>query len=135
MLFSQTSSQLARQRRRCRCFGIGAVRLGLLAFTRRFLQIREGEIFKIRELVLRLAHVNRVQSPTINRRRQDLAWQFPEAALVLAVRYGENVPLLWGCLAAEIPSKKYDRLYAESIGLGIQDSVRQHAARRKQLAA
>jgi hypothetical protein len=48
---------------------------------------------------------------------------------VLAVRYGENVPLLWGWLAGEIPSKKYDRLYVESIGLGIQDSVRQHAAR------
>ncbi len=48
---------------------------------------------------------------------------------MLAVRYGENVPLLWGWLAGEIPSKKYDRLYVESIGLGIQDSVRQHAAR------
>lgn len=108
---------------------------GTTCIYRRCLQIREGEIFKIRELVLRLAHLNRVQSPIINRARQDLAWQFPEAALVLAVRYGENVPLLWGWLARERPSKKYDRLYVESIGLGIQDSVRQHAARRKQLAA
>jgi len=100
-----------------------------LHLPRRFLQIREGEIVKIRELVLRLAHLNGVQSPIINRARQDLAWQFPEVALVRSVRYGENVPLLWGWLAGERLSKKYDRLYAESIGLGIQDSVRQHAAR------
>jgi hypothetical protein len=56
-----------------------------------------------------------VQSPTINRPRQDLAWQFPEAALVLAVRYGENVPLLWGWLAGVRPSKKYDRLYVATV--------------------
>lgn len=33
-------------------------------------------------LVLSLSHLNRVQSPIINRGRQDLASQFPEAALV-----------------------------------------------------
>ncbi|MBD0311021.1 MAG: IS110 family transposase, partial [Microcoleus sp. T1-bin1] len=59
----------------------------------------------------------------------DLAWQFPEIALIRSVRYGERVPLLWGWLSGERPSKKYDRLYAESIGLGIDESVRQHAAR------
>ncbi|MEH2277714.1 MAG: hypothetical protein V7K40_23720 [Nostoc sp.] len=42
----------------------------------------DRSIVKIRELVLRLAHLNRVQSPIINRIRQDLAWQFPEVALV-----------------------------------------------------
>ncbi|WGV25945.1 hypothetical protein QI031_00005 [Halotia branconii CENA392] len=40
---------------------------------RRFVQIRDQTIVKIRELVLRLAHLNRVQSPIINRLRQDLA--------------------------------------------------------------
>ncbi|MEG5048305.1 IS110 family transposase [Microcoleus sp. B4-C1] len=100
-----------------------------LHIPKRFLQIREGAIVKIRELALRLAHLNRVQSPIINRARQDLAWQFPEVALIRSVRFGEKVPLLWGWLAGERPSKKYDRLYAESIGLGITESVRQHAAR------
>ena len=100
-----------------------------LDLPRRFLQIREGAIVKIREFALRLAHLNRVQSPIINRARQDLAWQFPEVALIRSVRYGERVPLLWGWLSGERPSKKYDRLYAESIGLGLTESVRQHAAR------
>jgi transposase len=100
-----------------------------LDLPRRFLQIREGTIVKIREFALRLAHLNRVQSPIINRARQDLAWQFPEIALIRSVRYGERIPLLWGWLSGERPSKKYDRLYAESIGLGLTESVRQHAAR------
>ncbi|MHC5863555.1 MAG: IS110 family transposase, partial [Nostoc sp.] len=34
---------------------------------RRFVQIRDREIVRIRELVLRLAHLNRVQSPIMNR--------------------------------------------------------------------
>jgi hypothetical protein len=33
-----------------------------------------------------------VQPPIINRARQDLAWQFPEATLVRSVRSGEKVP-------------------------------------------
>ena len=100
-----------------------------LNLPRRFLQIREEVIVKIRELALRLAHLNRVQSPIINRARQDLAWQFPEVALIRSVRHGEKVPLLWGWLSGERPSKKYDHLYAKSIGLGLDESVRQHAAR------
>ena len=47
---------------------------------RRFLQVRTQSVVEIRSLVLRLAHLNRVQSPIINRARQDLAWQFPEVA-------------------------------------------------------
>ncbi|MHC5714248.1 MAG: IS110 family transposase [Nostoc sp.] len=97
---------------------------------RRFVQIRDRTIVKIRELVLRLAHLNRVQSPIMNRARQDLAWQFPEVALVRSLR-GEagKVPLLWGWLANERKSSRYDRLYKESVGLGITDTVRQHAKR------
>ena len=64
---------------------------------RRFLQIREYTVTRIRQLVLRLAHLNRVQSPIINRVRQDLAWQFPEVALVKSYRSQVNdIPLLWG---------------------------------------
>ncbi|MEH1870661.1 IS110 family transposase [Nostoc sp.] len=97
---------------------------------RRFVQIRDRAIARIRELVLRLAHLNRVQSPIVNRARQDLAWQFPEIALVKS-RRGESgeVPLLWGWLAHERKSSRYDRLYEQSVGLGITETVRQHAIR------
>ncbi|MEH2315645.1 IS110 family transposase [Nostoc sp.] len=97
---------------------------------RRFVQIRDRAIVKIRELVLRLAHLNRVQSPIMNRARQDLAWQFPEVALVRSLR-GESgeVPLLWGWLAGIRKSSRYDRLYSQTVGLGITDTVRQHALR------
>ncbi|MEG4335438.1 transposase [Microcoleus sp. AT9_A2] len=96
---------------------------------RRFVQMRDRTIVQIRRLVLRLAHLNRVQSPIINRARQDLAWQFPEAALIKSLRSGEKVPLLWGWLCGERQSVKYDLLLDRSIGLGITDDLRKHAAR------
>jgi len=96
---------------------------------RRFVQMRDRTIVQIRRLVLRLAHLNRVQSPIINRARQDLAWQFPEAALIKSLRSGEKVPLLWGWLCGERQSVKYDLLLERSIGLGITDDLRKHAAR------
>lgn len=96
---------------------------------RRFVQSRDRTIVQIRRLVLRLAHLNRVQSPIINRARQDLAWQFPEAALIKSLRSGEKVPLLWGWLCGERQSVKYDLLLERSIGLGITDELRKHAAR------
>jgi transposase len=69
---------------------------------RRFVQIRDFTTTRIRELVLRLAHLNRVQSPIINRLRQDLAWQFPEVAHVNSRRAIDgDVPLLWGWLCGE----------------------------------
>jgi hypothetical protein len=97
---------------------------------RRFVQIRDRVIVRIRELVLRLAHLNRVQSPIMNRARQDLAWQFPEVALVKS-RRGESgeAPLLWGWLAGIRKSNRYDRLYSQTVGLGITDTVREHAKR------
>ena len=100
-----------------------------LEIPRRFVQVRSQTIVEIRRLVLRLAHLNRVQSPIINRARQDLAWQFPEAALVRSVRSGEKVPLLWGWLCGQRQSVKYDLMLERSIGLGITDEVRRHAAR------
>jgi transposase len=96
---------------------------------RRFLQIREESIVKIRQLALRLAHLNRVQSPIINRIRQDLAWQFPEVALTKSRRCSDNVPLLWGWLAGSRSSAKYDRMYEQSVGLGLTDTVKRHAVR------
>ncbi|MEG4323666.1 MULTISPECIES: transposase [unclassified Microcoleus] len=96
---------------------------------RRFTQVRSQTVVEIRRLVLRLSHLNRVQSPIINRARQDLAWQFPEAALIRSVRSGERVPLLWGWLCGQRQSVKYDLALENSIGLGITDEVRLHAAR------
>ncbi len=96
---------------------------------RRFVQVRDHTIVEIRRLVLRLAHLNRVQSPIINRARQDLAWQLPEAALIRSLRYGDKVPLLWGWLCGERQSVKYDLMVERSIGLGITDELRKHAAR------
>ncbi|AFY34891.1 transposase [Calothrix sp. PCC 7507] len=97
---------------------------------RRFVQIRDEVIVRIRELVLRLAHLNRVQSPIINRLRQDLAWQFPEVAHTQSVRgKSGQVPLLWGWLCGVRQSKKYDLLYKLTVGLGITATVRHHAER------
>jgi len=97
--------------------------------SQRFVQVRSQTIVEIRRLVLRLAHLNRVQSPIINRARQDLAWQFPEAAFIRSVRSGEKVPLLWGWLCGQRQSVKYDLMLERSIGLGITDELCRHAAR------
>jgi hypothetical protein len=77
-----------------------------IATPGRFVQSRDRTIVQIRRLVLRLAHLNRVQSPIINRARQDLAWQFPEAALIKSLRLGEKVPLMWGWLCGQRQSVK-----------------------------
>lgn len=97
---------------------------------KRYLVIRDATISRMRELILRLNHLSRAQSPIINRIRQDLAWQFPEIALVRSPRGRQGeIPLLWGWLSGERKSKKYDKLYLDSVGLGLTDTVRLHAER------
>lgn len=96
---------------------------------RKFISIRTKEIYELRSYVLRLQHLNRVQNPIINRIRQDLSWQFPEIALVKSVSKTKKSPLLWGWLAGERESKRYERLHQETIGLGITDTVRLHSER------
>ena len=99
-------------------------------YPKRFVQIRDYTTTRIRELVLRLAHLNRVQSPIINRLRQDLAWQMPEVAHIKSRRSASgDVPLLWGWLCSERKSKRYNAILERSAGLGITDSVRHHARR------
>jgi len=90
---------------------------------RRFVRTRDPVIAKIRDCVLRLYHLNRVQSHIINRIRQDLAWQFPEAAKITL-----NAPLFWCWLAKTRPSSKYDNLYAKTVGLGLQSETIDSAA-------
>ena len=89
---------------------------------RRFVRIRDPIVSQIRDISLRLQHLNRVQSPTINRLRQDLAWQFPESAMISL-----NAPLFWGWLAGERKSDKYQKRYLESVGLGIQEETKNSA--------
>lgn len=89
---------------------------------RRFVRVRDPIISKIREIVLRLHHLNRVQSPVINRVRQDLAWQFPEAAFI-----GLNAPVFWGWLAGTRKSVRYDNLYKRTVGSGIEAETRNSA--------
>lgn len=93
---------------------------------RRFLQVRDSTIVRVRDLCLRLAHYNRVQSPIINRLRQDLAWQFPEVMNVRSVLgvAGDIPPLLWGWISGQRNSAKYDRLYALSVGSGLIEETR-----------
>lgn len=85
---------------------------------RRFVRTRDPVIAKIRDIVLRLYHLNRLQSPVINRIRQDLAWQFPEAANITL-----DAVLFWAWLAGEKPCKRYDNLYGSSTGIGLGDEV------------
>ncbi|BDA68231.1 hypothetical protein MicvaDRAFT_1744 [Calothrix sp. PCC 7716] len=94
----------------------------------RFVARHSDVINNIRELILRLEHLNRVQSPIINRLRQDLAWQFPEAALINSKRGKKGLaPLLWGWIAGLRDSKKYDAMYKDSIGTGLEQSTRNQA--------
>jgi transposase len=93
---------------------------------RRFLQVRDAVTVRVRECCLRLCHYNRVQSPIINRLRQDLAWQFPEVMNVRSILGADDnlPPLLWGWIAGERNSAKYDRLYDLSVGSGLTDECR-----------
>lgn len=96
---------------------------------RRFLQERDRVIVRIRQLVLRLAHLNRVQSPIINNMRQDLAWQFPEIAGRQVQRRANCVPIFYTWLAGEKKDKRYEEQYQNSAGLGLTDTVVAHAKR------
>jgi hypothetical protein len=105
------------------CYG-----LEYLGKPRRFLRMRNGGIIEMRSLVLRIEHLNRCQSPLINYARQLLAWQFPEVALTDS-RSDEDIPLLWGWLAGQRTSARYDRIYEKSVGLGIESDVKLQAER------
>lgn len=92
------------------------------AGNRRFVKTRDPVVAEIRDIVLRLSHLNRLQSPAINKAHQDLAWQFPETAQV-----GLDAVVFWGWLAQERRSKKYDDLYTQTVGLGLKAETRNAA--------
>lgn len=102
-----------------------------------FLQFEAGAIAKLRELWLQLQSLNRVQSPIINRARQQLAREFPEAALKRSRRAADGLPPLWAWLALRDRNLKinrcyYDKLYDQSIakayGIAISDFTRRLAS-------
>jgi transposase len=96
----------------------------------RFLHIRNPQASRIRDLFFRLEHLNHVQSPIVNRLRQDLAWQFPEIALVRAARgVNGDTPLIWDWISGARESTRYKNLYKNTIGLGLTQSSRYHAER------
>ncbi len=84
----------------------------------RFVKVRDPVIAQMRDAVLRLHHLNRLQSPVIHRIRQDLAWQFPERA-----KTSLGASLFWRWLAGVAKLAKYDRQLSESIGLGIHSET------------
>jgi len=86
-----------------------------------YLKIRDPLVNQIKRICLRLEHLNRLQTPIVNRMRQELAWQCPEVALVRSAKLQDDLaPLLWGWLAGRRKSKKYDRVLAATIGSGIE---------------
>ena len=90
-----------------------------------YLKIRDPLVSQIKHICLRLEHLNRVQSPIVNRMRQELAWQCPEIALVKSAKLQDELsPLLWGWLAERRKSKKYDRVLERTIGSGIEQQTR-----------
>jgi len=90
-----------------------------------YLKIRDPLVVEIKRICLRLEHLNRVQSPIINRMRQELAWQCPEIALVKSAKLQDELaPLLWGWLAGQRKSKKYDLVLEGTIGSGIEQQTR-----------
>jgi hypothetical protein len=90
---------------------------------RRFVRIRDGHTNELRDRSLRLQHLSRVQSPLVNRLKQDLQWAFPEKAKATL-----NSPLFFKWLSGRAKSIKYDRLLKDTCGLGINDDVRWQAA-------
>ena len=86
-----------------------------------FLQFEPGKVAQMRHLWLQLQSLNKIQSPTINRARQQLAREFPEAALLPSKpSLSDGMLPLWSWLAGRDRNTKrksnyYDKLYEKSI--------------------
>jgi transposase len=85
---------------------------------RRFVLNRDQTTFELRGRILRLQHLNKVQSIISNRLKQDLAYAFPERQDTTL-----GAPLFWGWLAGKRSSLRYDAELVASVGLGLSDDV------------
>jgi len=83
-----------------------------------FVRVRDSATSQLRDCALRLKHIDRIQSPLINRIKQDLAWSLPEVTGSICAT------LFWRWLAGYANSCKYDRLNIETCGLGITQHMR-----------
>jgi transposase len=88
----------------------------------RFVLLRDETTALLRETALRIGHLVRLQSPMVNRLKQDLAYAFPERADTVTA-----APLFWRWVAGMGKSLKYDRESTESLGSGITDEMRLEA--------
>jgi transposase len=86
---------------------------------RRFVINRDAVTYQLRDRILRLQHLVKVQNIMINRLKQDLAYCLPERQ-----NMASGAPLFWGWLAGERKSIRYDTEIKSSIGLGLTDDVR-----------
>jgi hypothetical protein len=87
----------------------------------------------IRQLSLQLSHLNRVQSPIINRIRQALAFEFPELAEHCGDRSSDLPAPIWRYLAGRIiatqSKNRFNKLLAKSVGTGVSEFTKSHAER------
>lgn len=88
----------------------------------------------IRDHALQLGHIARVQSPIINRIRQNLAHEWPEKMNTQSTRQAgsEMPPSLWRYIAGEPLAKatqtRYDKSLTQTCGSGISLFTRHHAS-------
>jgi hypothetical protein len=83
-----------------------------------FVRVRDDVTSQLRDCALRLKHIDRIQSPPIDRLKQDLAWALPEVSgSVTAV-------LFWRWLAGYARSARYDSLSIDTCGLGITQNMK-----------
>jgi hypothetical protein len=102
-----------------------------------FLTYQNGIADELRETYLQLSSITRMQSPVINRIRQQLAYEWPEMALVKTDSHKVGiVGPLWSWLAGLPVHKRtqtvYSRKYAESVarsaGIEVTPFTRQTAS-------
>jgi len=80
-----------------------------------FLQFEPGKVARIRHLFLQLQSINKIQSPTINRLRQQLAREFPEVALFRSQIAEDGSIPLWSWLAGRERKLKINRNYYQKL--------------------
>ncbi|WP_254567030.1 transposase [Oscillatoria sp. HE19RPO] len=75
----------------------------------------ENFIVPLRDCCLQLQNLNRIQSPIINRLRQQLAHEFPEAALNQSRRGSDGQVPLWCFIAGKERNLKTNRAYYQKL--------------------
>jgi transposase len=101
---------------------IGAYYAEHHARPEKFVLLRDETTAKLRETALRLCHLVRLQSPAINRLKQDLAYALPEQ-----MEASSNAVLFWRWMGGLAKSVRYDAIARESIGMGITPEMKLEA--------